>query len=85
MLSGPRHRGSLPSGRDLFAPLTGDKEGNKGLMVPRVKPTPTRFPTNSLYTPMDDTPLHSISSACHLWGVAKDSAVAVLREVPGLP
>ncbi len=34
-------------------------------MVLRVKPTPTRFPTNSLYTPMDKTPLHSIPSVCH--------------------
>ncbi len=32
-------------------------------MVLRVKPTPTRFPTNSLYTPMDKTPLHS-SQVC---------------------
>ncbi len=31
-------------------------------MVLRVKPTPTRLPTDSLYTPMDNTPLHSISS-----------------------
>ncbi len=31
----------------------------------RVKPTPTRFPTNNLYTPMDNTPLHFISSVCH--------------------
>ncbi len=38
-------------------------------MVLRVKPTPTRFPTNSLYTPMDNTPLHSIPSVCHPWGV----------------
>ncbi len=36
-------------------------------MVLRVKPTPTQFPTNSLYTPMDNTPLHSISSDCHPW------------------
>ncbi len=28
-------------------------------MVLRVKFTPTRFPTNSLFTPMDNTPLHS--------------------------
>ncbi len=38
-------------------------------MVLRVKPTPTRFPTNSLYTPMDNTPLHSVSSVFHLWGL----------------
>ncbi len=37
-------------------------------MVLRVRPTPTRFPTNSLYTPMDNTPLHSISSVCYPWG-----------------
>ncbi len=44
----------------LFAPLTGNKEGSKRLMVLRVKPKPTRFPTNGLYTPIDNTPLHSI-------------------------
>ncbi len=36
-------------------------------MVLRVKLKQTRFPTNSLYTPMDYTPLHSISSVCHPW------------------
>ncbi len=36
-----------------------------GLMLLRVKPTLTRFPTNSLYTPMDTTPLHFISSVCN--------------------
>ncbi len=30
-------------------------------MVLRVKPTPTRFPTNILSTPVDNTILHSIS------------------------
>ncbi len=29
-------------------------------MVLRIKHTPTLLPTNSLYTPMDNTPLHSI-------------------------
>ncbi len=52
----------------LLASLTGNKDGSKCLMVIRVKPTPTRFPTNSLYTPMDNTPLHSISSVCRTWG-----------------
>ncbi len=37
-------------------------------MVLRVKPTPPGLPTNILYTPMDNTPLHSISSVCHPWG-----------------
>ncbi len=32
-----------------------------------VRPTPTRFPTNSLYNPMDNSPLQSISSVCHPW------------------
>ncbi len=36
-------------------------------MVLRVKPSPTRLPTNSLYTPMDNTPLHSLPSVCHPW------------------
>ncbi len=36
-------------------------------MVLRVRPTPTRFPTNSLSTPMDNTPLHLISRGCHQW------------------
>ncbi len=31
-------------------------------------PTPTRFPTNRLYTPMGNTSLHSISSVCHPCG-----------------
>ncbi len=60
--------GPLPCGRYLLALLTGDKERSMGLIILRVKPTPTRFPTNSLYTPMDNTPLHSISSVCHPWG-----------------
>ncbi len=35
-------------------------------MVFRGKPpTPTRLPANSLYTLMDNTLLHSISSVCH--------------------
>ncbi len=37
-------------------------------MVLRIMPTSTRFPTNSLYTPLDNTPLHSMSCVCHLWG-----------------
>ncbi len=60
--------GSPPCGRYLLAPLNGNKEGSKCLLVLRVKPTPTGFPTNSLYTPMDNTPLHSISTVCHPWG-----------------
>ncbi len=61
--------GSLPCGRYLLAPLTGNTEGSKCLMVLRVRPTSTRFPTNSLYTPMGNTPLHSISSVCQTCSV----------------
>ncbi len=50
--------GSLPCGRKLPAPLTGNKEGSKGLMVLRVKPTP-----------MHNTPVHSIPSVSHPRGV----------------
>ncbi len=36
-------------------------------MVLRVKPTPIRFPANSLYTPLGNTALHSIPSVCRRW------------------
>ncbi len=51
MSPGPRHRG-LTTMRALF---TGNKEGTRSLMVLRVKPTPTRIPTNRRSTPMDNT------------------------------
>ncbi len=50
----------------LFS-LLGINNNNTGLMVLLVKPTLTRFPTNSLYAPVDNTPLHSIPSVCHQW------------------
>ncbi len=43
MLPSPGHRASLPCGRYLFASLTGNKEGGKGLMILRDKPTPIQF------------------------------------------
>ncbi len=49
--------------------ITGNKEGSKGLMVLRVKPTPTRFPTNSLHSPITNAPSHSILSVCAARGV----------------
>ncbi len=55
MLPGSGLLGSLPCGRYLLAPSTGNKEGNKGLMVFRVWPTPIGFPANSLYTPIENT------------------------------
>ncbi len=51
MSPGLRHRG-LTTMRALF---TGNNEGSRGPVVLRVKPIPTRFPTNSLFTPMDNT------------------------------
>ncbi len=49
--------GSLrPCGRYLLAPLTWNKEGRKGLVILRVKPTLTRF----FMPPMDNTPLDLI-------------------------
>ncbi len=78
MLPSPRHGGTLTCGHYLLAPLTGNKEGSKGLMVLRFKPTPGRFPTNSLYTPMDNTPLHSISSVCAT-SVASAVVVVVVK------
>ncbi len=56
--------GALPCGRYLLASLTGNEEGSRSLMVLLwVKPTPTRFPTDNLYIPSDNTHLHSITSA----------------------
>ncbi len=37
---------SLPCGRYLLAPLTGNKDGSKAVTAPRVRPTPNRFPIN---------------------------------------
>ncbi len=51
-------------GAHYHADVTGDKEGSKDLMVLRVRPTPTQFPTNNT---LDNTPLHSISRMCHQW------------------
>ncbi len=48
-------------------------------MVLRVRPTPTLFLTNSLFTPMDDTPLHSLPGVLHPWG---DSWRATLDSWP---
>ncbi len=52
MLPGPCRRGSLPRGCSSLASLTGNKDGSEVRIVLRVKRTPTRFPTNSLYTPI---------------------------------
>ncbi len=64
----------------MLARLNENKEGSKCLKVFRIKPTTTRFPTNSLYTPMGNTPLHSISSMGHPWVVAVVVVVVVVVE-----
>ncbi len=47
-------------------------------MVLRVKPTPTRFPTNTLYTPMNNTLLHSISRVAAV--LIKETVVMARRK-----
>ncbi len=37
-------------------------------MALRVEPTPTPVPTNGRCTPMENTPVYSISSVCRPWG-----------------
>ncbi len=69
--------GSLPCEHYLLAPLTGNKEGSKGLMVLRGKPAPNRFPTSLLCILMENTLLLSISSVCHPWGPAMRSHISV--------
>ncbi len=76
-----------PCARYLLAPLTWNKEGSKRLMVLRIKPTPARFPTKSFYTPMDNTPLHCISSVYHPWGCIRYRCLTTLiaKELPSPP
>ncbi len=47
--------GSLPCGRNLFVALTEDREGGMGFKVLQLGPTPTRLPTRTHYTPLDNT------------------------------
>ncbi len=75
--------GSLPCGRYLLAPLTVDKEGSKSLMAQRVKPTQTRFPTNSLYTPIDNTPLGRVQ--VFGWKVGDDPLSTVYLKLQSRP
>ncbi len=43
--------GSLPRRHYLLTPLTENKEASKESVILWVRPTPTRFPINILYTP----------------------------------
>ncbi len=72
--------GLLPCGCNVLASLSGNKEGSKDLMVPRVKPALPQFVINNLFTPMDSTPLRSIPSVCRLWGPRRLLACA-RREI----
>ncbi len=56
--------GSLLCRRCLLAPIAVNKEGNEERMARQVRPTPTRFPTNILYAPLDSTPRFSKPSVC---------------------
>ncbi len=47
-----------------------------------VRPIPTRFPTNVLYAPLDNTPLNSLPNECEpvAWSA---QLVAVAQPAPG--
>ncbi len=65
---------------DIYlAPLTGTEKGSMGLMVLRVRPTPTRFSTNILCIPLDSTTLNSIPSVWHPWG-CQMASIRVLKK-----
>ncbi len=51
-----------------LSPLTWNNEGNMGFILLRVKPARSRFPIHIFYTPLNNTPLHSIPSVCRLRG-----------------
>ncbi len=77
---------SLPCERYSLTSLIGNKEGSMSLMVLRVRPTPTWFPTSIHYTPLDNTPLNSILSVWCPW--SKDyfwaDGIIVFNEVEWL-
>ncbi len=60
MLPGQGRRGLTTTMRTpLTNSFSGDKEGSKSLMVLRVKPIPTRLPTDILNTPLDSKLFHN--------------------------
>ncbi len=64
---------SAPQGTHYHAdviflfPYLGIKKGRRGHMVLPVRPTPTRFPTNILNTPLDSRPLNVLPSVKRSW------------------
>ncbi len=67
MSPGARQTG-LTTMRTLLAPLTGNKEGGNEFIVLRSRPSPTLFPINILYTPVDNILWLSKPSVCCPWG-----------------
>ncbi len=65
---------SLPCGRYLLYPFKVNLEGSKECVVPRVRPTPTRLSTSSLYTPMDNK-LCSLYQVLDVRGAASADSV----------
>ncbi len=57
-------------------PLTLNEDGSTELVTCRVKPTLTRFQTNSLFTPMDSTPA-TFFVKCMCVSVAYDNVFGV--------
>ncbi len=77
--------GSLPCGRHLLAPLTGNKEGSQNLMVLRVRP---RFSKSIPYTLVDRVGVGFCRSSCFkkIWLDIKrfriwNSVIALVRNV----
>ncbi len=59
------HYRSLPCGRYLLASLTGNEKGARALWYSELS---LHQLSSRLYIPIDNTPLHSLSSVCHPWG-----------------
>ncbi len=49
-----------PQGLTIYLLSKRNYKGGLGFMVLRVRPAPNRFTITILYTPLDNTPLHSI-------------------------
>ncbi len=69
MLHGLCHRGAISCG---------NQEGRRLFIVPQVRPTPTRFPTNSLYTPVDK---HTLAFYIKCVPPVGRGAVVVVRHI----
>ncbi len=87
MLPGPRHRGMWML---FICSLTGNKEVGKRLVVLWIRPAPTRFPTNSLYAPVDSTPWFPQLYVWWPWGefplcgmvIVRTGALPIFPQLP---